>query len=38
VIYSPNDESLSVGQIAYALARLKADDRPNRLPGTRSGD
>jgi hypothetical protein len=23
VQYSPNDESLSVGQIAYALARLK---------------
>jgi hydrogenase maturation protein HypF len=27
VIYSPNDESLSVGQIAYALARLKAGFR-----------
>jgi hydrogenase maturation protein HypF len=27
VIYSPNDESLSVGQIAYALARLKAGSR-----------
>jgi len=27
VIYSPNDESLSVGQIAYALARLKAGGR-----------
>jgi hydrogenase maturation protein HypF len=29
VNYSPNDESLSLGQIAYALARLKADESPN---------
>jgi len=30
VQYSPNDESLSVGQIAYALARLKKDPRAGR--------
>jgi hydrogenase maturation protein HypF len=29
VHYSPNDESLSLGQIAYALARLKAGESPN---------
>jgi hydrogenase maturation protein HypF len=29
VNYSPNDESLSLGQIAYALARLKAEDSLN---------